>query len=339
MIHAKFRSNEGFSLIELALVVVIGGLLFAMFANALLVSQQQAKTKVTRERLEAIDLSIRNFYIASSRYPCAAPRNVASDAANYALEVANCSSTAPGTLRAAPFGGGAHRVRIGTVPTRTLGLPDIYGYDAWGSRILYAVNEADTNTTTFATIANAIDVVDGVGNSVIAPQGSLSYILVSHGQNREGAFNNSGSRTACSGNHPNGDGENCDDDSTFRNTIWLSSSDGPDYFDDFLSYKASLVKPSEVPPGAVMAFDLAACPTGWTLYSDLNGRVIVGGGVYNQPGAPPDTGAASYSGETYNYGDFGGFATTKIPAGTAAAPASEFKTTPPYKVLTYCIKV
>jgi hypothetical protein len=36
-----------------------------------------------------------------------------------------------------------------------------------------------------------------------------------------------------------------------------------------------------VPSGAVMAFDNAACPTGWTAYAQANGRMILGSGSGN----------------------------------------------------------
>ena len=38
--------------------------------------------------------------------------------------------------------------------------------------------------------------------------------------------------------------------------------------------------PSGTPSGAVMAFDLASCPTGWTAYANGVGRTIVGVGTY-----------------------------------------------------------
>lgn len=37
-----------------------------------------------------------------------------------------------------------------------------------------------------------------------------------------------------------------------------------------------------VPAGAVMAFDLEACPKGWTQFQDAAGRVIVGAGSGNR---------------------------------------------------------
>jgi hypothetical protein len=42
---------------------------------------------------------------------------------------------------------------------------------------------------------------------------------------------------------------------------------------------------SSVPAGAVMAFDLAACPTGWSSVTELSGRFVVGVGNSNTNGS------------------------------------------------------
>lgn len=60
-----------------------------------------------------------------------------------------------------------------------------------------------------------------------------------------------------------------------------------------------------VPSGAVMMFNLATCPTGWSSMPALSGRVIVASGSYSEtsPGSTP----TPFS-QTYNLGDSGGAA-------------------------------
>ena len=60
-----------------------------------------------------------------------------------------------------------------------------------------------------------------------------------------------------------------------------------------------------VPAGAVMMFNLSACPSGWSEMPGLAGRVIVGSGPYTEtsPGSNPTGFSANY-----NVGDDGGSA-------------------------------
>ncbi|TNF04306.1 MAG: hypothetical protein EP326_01500 [Deltaproteobacteria bacterium] len=68
-----------------------------------------------------------------------------------------------------------------------------------------------------------------------------------------------------------------------------------------------------LPSGTIAAFDLAACPTGWTLHSTAYQRTLVGSGSgENDQLANPLT--------TRTFGDMGGFeATMGVEAKTAAA--------------------
>ena len=54
---------------------------------------------------------------------------------------------------------------------------------------------------------------------------------------------------------------------------------------DLYNLASSTGSGSETPAGAVMAFDLAACPLGWSAYSAANGRNIIGTGSSGAPGA------------------------------------------------------
>ena len=334
----KNKNNGGFSLIEITIVLIIGGLLFALLADSLLTAQQQAKVDVTRERIKAIDEAIRNYSLLNYRLPCVARRNAAPDTTNFAVELTNCTAAPVGT-ETSRSAIGTNTARIGTVPTRTLNLPDSYGYDGWGTRFTYAVIESAASTATFnisQTTGNGIGVVDVATppNSLITPARSLSYIVVSHGENKVGGFNIQGFQTiAC--NTTTNEGENCDNDSLFRSTTITSTriADATT-FDDIVSYSGNFAEPG-IPSGAIVAFEAGCPPVGWAPAAGLEGRVIIGAGtnvVINPPLAantPPRTSFTDYpSGST------GGGTYMRNSAGPG-----EVLSLPPYTAYVYCTKL
>lgn len=57
---------------------------------------------------------------------------------------------------------------------------------------------------------------------------------------------------------------------------------------------------SPIPPGAVMMFDLPACPSGWSDLPGLAGRVLIGSGDYSEtsPGSNPTGFSMTYTPQT-----------------------------------------
>jgi len=282
--NAKPQKNQGFTLIEVAIVMLIGGLLTAALAAALTVYIQKTRLDVSKKRLEAIQEAVQTFVSQNGSYPCPARFLSPMDDANFGVAVPNCAGAAPGgtddTVRTAGRAtpAPARNVRIGSVPVRTLNLPDDFMADAWGNRFTYAVTEALTDNDTFDADEGGIFVIDSAGNNVIVhpAAGSGHYAIVSHGRNRSGAIPLSGGAAAtCPPNNAtNLDAENCNRDATFRNSILIS--EGTTQFDDLLRARAISPFGATIPTGAVMAFDLPACPQGWDAYGDADGRVIVG---------------------------------------------------------------
>lgn len=325
------QKNSGFSLVELAVVVLIGGLLLAAFGDVILNSQNQAKLKTTQIRLEAVDEAIRNYAYINGRLPCAASLAQPVETATYGIEVSTACNTAnAGTFRA----GG---VRIGFVPTRAINLPDSYGYDAWGGRFTYAVTEALTQTATFNINNGAIGLIDSAGASLVTPANSLGYLVISHGQDQEGAYNNQGvQKNPCSTGQ--NDSENCNNDATFRSTILVGAADTAANFDDYVSYRGN-TQTGDIPAGAVMAFNLAACPGGWQPYTAANGRVIIGSGQLGATGTKPTTGTASYTNPNFANGTSGGFPYVYDALNIVAPNNLIHETLPPYVSLLYCEKL
>ena len=113
---------QGFTLTEMAVVLVIVGLLFVFLipvSNTLLSNQRQATTLQTLQNIQA---ALNNFVILNKRLPCPA------------------NGTA-GTGIEAPLGGGicSNNQQYGVVPWVTLGLAPGAVLDAWNDQITYRI--------------------------------------------------------------------------------------------------------------------------------------------------------------------------------------------------------
>lgn len=124
-------SNEnvgGFTLIEIAIVLVIVGLLLGGLLMPLAAQVEQQRTSETQKLLEEIKDAIIGFAILNGRLPCPA------------------SPTSSGNE--GPVGGGACTVQHGFVPAVSLGLGvnlnlDRLLVDSWGNPIRYSVTTSD----------------------------------------------------------------------------------------------------------------------------------------------------------------------------------------------------
>ncbi len=132
-----FNYARGFSLVELAVVLVIIGLLLGGLLAPLGTQMENDRRKETQATLEAIREALIGYAVINGRLPCPDTNNdgLANDA---------CSNLST-------------RVNKGRLPYATLGISQI---DAWNIRPwMYAVNGAFTNTITTTTA--------GTGNGII----------------------------------------------------------------------------------------------------------------------------------------------------------------------------
>jgi prepilin-type N-terminal cleavage/methylation domain-containing protein len=128
------RRTRGFSLVEIAVAMMVIAILLGAMLVPLTTQVAQRKISDTQKTLEDITQALLGYAIANGRLPCPA------------------SSTSSGIE--SPAGGGVcTNPYNGFVPAATLGLQatDSQGYaiDAWGTRIRYAV--ATANSSAFTT--------------------------------------------------------------------------------------------------------------------------------------------------------------------------------------------
>lgn len=330
--------NKGFTLVEVAIVLVIGGILLAAASALLLSYMKKVQINTTRQKLEAIDEATQLFLNLNGRLPCVANPADLLDSANFGVEIADCT-TAP----AAPGGRGGRLVRIGAVPVRTLNLPDDYIGDAWSGRFTYAVTEMLAVPGTYDRDQGGVFVVDSANNPVINPAGSAHYVIVSHGPNNAGATSlQGGGVVPCIAGTL--DEENCNADATFRSTLLLGTGNTASFYDDFIEVRANSAFGNQIPPGAVLAFNLNACPDGWVPFAGAEERMVIG------------TGPSYTLGETGGQEDWAltnaqtGFRPSPVTIDPAAipgtvvfaeglgVPAEAHENRPPFIALLYCEK-
>ena len=132
MLKTKPIRKNGFTLIEIAVVLVVVGFLLGSFVGSLTQRIETTQRKNTKNQLEDIKVAILGFVSAEGRLPC------------------------PTTTTGNGFevhAGGNCTLQHGFVPGKTLGIDGAYNrdnllVDVWRSPIRYSVTSANSNAFT-----------------------------------------------------------------------------------------------------------------------------------------------------------------------------------------------
>lgn len=217
-IFNKNFSKKAFSLIELSVVLVIISVLIAGTLSVSITSINNAKAKVTNDKIKAIYQSMGAFLLKNYRLPCPANLTLAKITSGYGAEIGSqggCSGTGV-YLNTVGSGQTASQVAYGMVPVTALGLSADMAEDAYGNKIAYAVGLRFTKaeyptataasptgfsyTSTAATNIYLIQVIEQPSTNVVD---GIIFALISAGQNKFGAFsaNSTAQNTAPSDTH------------------------------------------------------------------------------------------------------------------------------------------
>ncbi len=286
---ATSRRRSGFTLLEIAMVLLILGILLAITGTTTAAYLNGKRRSETQAKLTVLDTAIANFVSLQKRLPCPADGtiNAAAGGTNAGLELT--SGTSPN------FSCALAGQQNGVVPWVSLGLTLNDGSDSWGNVFTYRVDTysvavgsmdftycsgaggaiagtspAYCNTlcssstfplsctsTSNATLNRGLRVknLDASGNVNATPVADpcistgAAYVLISHGENQEGAYTQTGTLIA-SGSTPSGTQEAVNAANTAFTPITQTSCSGtgsylvdnvPNYntgithFDDFVS--------------------------------------------------------------------------------------------------------
>lgn len=223
----KIRSNRGFTLVEMAIVMFIMTLALGTGLTLLSAQQDQRKVEDTASRLNDAREALIGFVLAYGRLPCPADPTIVSGTTGAGLETLTCTtSTSTG----------------GVVPWATLGISET---DAWGRRLTYQVtnNWADSTDGTgmascSVTVGVSFQLCSSANMNILSVVGGVNLasnipaVIVSHGINGLGAYLPSGQRILPVPAATTNEGENTNIDGNFVSRPLTSENETGGYFDD-----------------------------------------------------------------------------------------------------------
>ena len=204
--------TPGYSLAELAIVLVIIGLVAGMTLSVGKVQMNVAEWQGTKERLETVREALLLFQKKYERYPCPALPADSSTSTTYGQEISG------GCVTACPAGLACdNSAVIGAVPFKILKLNEEVAYDSWDGKFTYVIDKNHTETSIYNT--GGIPIMDINGNAITASPilGDAIFVLASHGKDGKGAYGKSGTLiTDCGA--VGKDIENCNVDDKFMDS-------------------------------------------------------------------------------------------------------------------------
>lgn len=244
--------SGGYNLLQMAFAMIVLGLLTVGFIQIYHIYKTQQDYMKTQEGVASAVQKLQTYKQSHGYYPCPAP-NVARGATGYG-NVSSCDGTIPaGTcaggicVQSSTRGAlGTIKVRVGVIPFRDLQMDEKETFDAYGSRLTYALTEDMGKETTFNIQKGGIEIVNEAGQPLTDPPKSAAFLVLSHGPNKIGAYAalTAAQPVPCPASTANQlDAENCldpaapDPNAKFINTL-RSDGTGP-LFDDVLEYFAS----------------------------------------------------------------------------------------------------
>lgn len=231
----RLKADSGFTLIEMAVVVIIAGMIMIPILQSYTIWQADKRYEVTRERISTLQTMITSYVASNNRYPCPANPILLPTDDNYgqeerepdgsctmaALAIGTCEpDSALSLCRVAsrrfipPTNPNPEPVLMGIVPIVTLAaavqgdgiaLSTSEAIDGWNNRFTYAVTESATvqgfnknRGAVLVTTTNACVTITGrriCGGGTDTPD-FQHYVLVSHGEEDTGAYTNRGVATS-----------------------------------------------------------------------------------------------------------------------------------------------
>ena len=238
---SPISKNAGFSLIEMAVVLVITGLILGTVIGAMNVQITGQRIKQTQERQQVIKEALINFVLQNSRLPCPALNTLPDTDVNAGNE--SCSPTVNSID--VPSANSAY---FGAVPWKALGIPAESAKDAYGRRFTFVVTGGATSLgpATISSMMGNLSFANENGAAInacsLTPCDKLGVAtIISHGPNGFGGFTGSGSVLANSAD------ANELENSSNNNLLFIEGAFTQQGYDDIVLW----LKPSELLGGFI----------------------------------------------------------------------------------------
>jgi len=206
---ASLRRARGFTLIEIAMVMVVIGLMLSGGLMAVGPVLTSTRVSATEQSFDKVETALRLYAIRYGCLPCPADGDIATGDANY-----GAAEDGAGVVAGECATNAACRADAGgdsVVPWITLGLTEADATDGWGNRITYYLSPGNvhlentvdaspcptvgTETAYTNGICRArgnyppvsLQVNDAAGSVLTNPNNQALYVLISHGPNGFGA--------------------------------------------------------------------------------------------------------------------------------------------------------
>jgi len=253
----KIQAEAGFSLIELAIIVGIIGLMVASSMQTYLQYKHTKEVSDTSFHRDNVVAAMERFVYANQRLPCPAdptltPNDPKAGQENCLTSDSSVNYCEGGVCRrkgyrdtSTPLDGVKENLIIGTVPYMTLGIGLKDAMDGWGNKMGYAVTQELTEAGKYDLSKGVINIqqyiptlgaLSPVFNNTYCPGnkvGCFSIALWSAGPDRKGAYNYYGTLQQPCTAGTGYDVDNCNSDNTFVLTDGLYSNvKGPTHYDD-----------------------------------------------------------------------------------------------------------
>jgi prepilin-type N-terminal cleavage/methylation domain-containing protein len=209
---------RGFSLVEMAIVLVIIGLLLGGMLMPLSAQMEQRRVAETQKALDEINQALIGFAVANGRLPCPATAATASGVVGAGQEVTTGTGSALACTNAS-----------GVLPWATLGVSET---DSWGWRYTYRVTPefargvpqttfagctppANPLHAAFALCSQGVSTIRATAGGAIVSN-DIPAVVVSHGKNGSGAFNTAGAQIPVSADADEAENSDADDEFVSR---------------------------------------------------------------------------------------------------------------------------
>jgi len=249
------RAASGFTLIELSVSILIISLILASVVTVEAQKGRVEKKAELARKLDMISEALYTYRLVNNKLPCPGNASLARTAANFGVQAdgapgeCNSGATISSNINSTDLG---VSVFGGSVPVRTLGLPDDFAFDPWDGQFTYYVDKNANVSDNFTSSAGTdgftdTDILNVEDESGSPLNDNVLAVVLSHGPNGHGSFNIAGVRTSSESLNV-AELENCMCDSdavavadTARNiriqrTLPSSSTDYRTNFDDVARY-------------------------------------------------------------------------------------------------------